>query len=365
MSKLLDKDKILELEINSLMNKIKSIKDSNTEENDVIAELEKRITELERLKARVVEKKKLRGVYGDGKIKSINDSAAIPLGPSVPNAPFNADSIYYDVSPVIDPNLSEEEKKIEFLCCGEKLDDRIAYEISNNPITFKIHFLPKRDGGCRPGKKLVSDNVKIVAHETRTELGYAIPDRNREYYENLMDKNETENREVGYHFLCDADQIICFIPWDEVAFHASSRYYNYRSIGIERVVTEDAGTAAVYTQAKLIATLMYMNNIPINRVITHFDATNTRRFPLKDKNGNVIRDKNGEVMFISKSCPDRLLNGQYGGMHSFRQVIINCLRTGDLFINELENIRNAYAEMDKSGAKLGDDYYLTGGHAKK
>ena len=342
MEDILDKDKIIEIEIEKLKRK-NEIKKSKEDSNDEIKKIEKEIEGLERLKGRIEELKKLHGISKEGYISDINDSGAIPLGPIEGNAKvYNND----DVSPIVNPNLSEEERKIEFLCQGRQKDEKIGYDVEKIKTKFKIHYLKARDGGVRPGKKL-SGNKRIVIHETRTELGYAPSDRTSDYYEKSMDSNDVNGKEVGYHFLCDKDQIICFIPWDEVAFHASSRFFNYKSIGIERIVTEDAGIEALYNQAKLVATLMYLNNIPINRVITHLDATYARRFPIKDSLGNVKRDESGEIMYNIKSCPDRLINGEYGGLSTFKQVIINCLRNKDLFLKELEEIQKEYTQMDE------------------
>ena len=128
--------------------------------------------------------------------------------------------------------------------------------------------------------------------------------------------------------------------------------YNSRSIGVERIVTKDAGVDALYNQAKLIASLMYMENIPLHRVITHFDACYARRLPLKDKLGNLMYDENGEVVYNIKSCPDRLIHGQYGGLLAFRQVIVNCLRKGDLYLNQLEILKSKIKESDERQLKL-------------
>ena len=303
-------------------------------ENNKDIILEDNINNLKEIRDRIIEKMKLHGIFGESIISDINDSGAIPLGLYNSNVLFNFDSIFYDVSPINNPDLNDEEKRIEFLCCGLLYDKRVSYKICENSTRFKIHYVPINENGVRPGKGLIGCARKIVVHETRLGLDYASSDRTSAYYEKSIDNNNYNDKRVGYHFLCDADKIICFIPWNEISFHASSEFYNYRSIGIERIVTKEAGTASLFNQAKLIATLMYMENIPINRVITHFDATYIRRY------------MEGNDKFNTKSCPDRLLNGKYGGMYIFKQVIINCLRSGDLYVKELENIKKDYVDMD-------------------
>ena len=357
----------------------KEIKDSwaahnGSTEEEYKKELKKKINELENQK-RVLEQMKLHGVYGDGPVTDINYSAAIPLGPVDPNAKFDPDSIFNDASSVVDSTLSDEEKRIEFLCGGEKYDERATYDVKRNRTSFRIHYIPVRiDKGCRPGLKnsgsgwknaKVAHTIRPVAHEVQLGLGYSDPDRNVARYINLFDTNEKGDKEVGYHFLCSDNEIVCFIPWDEIAFHASSRTYNYNSIGIERITTEEVGVDAIYNQAKLVATIMYMQNIPINRIMTHFSAT--YGLPSIDGEGNFRRNENGDITYATpKSCPDRLINGEYGGLRFFRQVIINCLRTGDLFVKELEDVKFAFEELDRENASLGTEVVIeSGGRARQ
>ena len=297
-----DKRELLETEIGIIQKKVGELwNEYNSSADDKFREeLKKKINGLDAQK-RVVEKMKLHGVYGDGPITNINDSAAIPLGPADPNAKFDPESIFNDASPVINPDMSDEERYIDSLCLQEPYDEKTAYAVSDTTTTFRIHYIPVRiDKGCRPGLKnsgsgwtnaKVSHTFRPIVHEASMGLGYSTPDRNVERYINLFDTNEKGDKEVGYHFLCSNNEIICFIPMDEIAYHASSRTYNYNSVGIERIATEEVGVDAIYNQAKLVATIMYMQGIPINRIMTHFSATD--RLPSIDKDGNFRRDENG------------------------------------------------------------------------
>ena len=330
------------------------------------------------------------GVYGDGPVTDLNHSAAIPLGPYDPNAKFDPNSIYNDASPVIDPNLSDEERYVDSLCLQMPYDERATYDVKNSDSNFVVHYIPKDiSGGTRPGLKnsgtnwtktkivetslgleekdvplKVSHTYRPIVHEVQLGLEYSPSDRNVDYYINLFENNDKGKKEVGYHFLCNDDKIVCFIPMDEIAYHASSRTYNYNSVGIERITTEDVGTDAIYNQAKLVATIMYMQGIPINRVMTHFSATNGLPSMVDEK---FVRDDNNEIMYTTpKSCPDRLLNGKYGGMHLFTQVIVNCLRSGDLFVKELEDVKSAFEELDRENASLGTEIVIESkGKARK
>ncbi len=363
----IDRIKAEEAELEKLITAIYDALDKNAELNEIISELQKNYDALKgklqkkyndscdrELKekidyseARIKEysKMKLYGLIGEGPVDDIDKSAAIPLGPSETNAKFDPESISNDASPEIDPDLSEEEKKIEFLCCGIKYDGRAKYATRNLHTEMRIHYIPISENANRTGTK-IKRSKKIVPHEVQLGLGHSNPDRDVPYYENLLYSTYLKNGSVGYHFLCSDNEIVCFIPWDEKTAHASSVLFNNMSIGIERITTKEVEMDAVYNQAKLIATLMYLENIPINRIMTHFDCTVARRLPIKDEEGNVKVDKDGNPLYLIKSCPDRLLNGEYGGLRFFKQVIINCLRTHDLFLDDLRNIKGQYEWLD-------------------
>ena len=244
---------------------------------------------------------------------------------------------------------SKEEERIDTLCDGIKLDLEVGYQISEacKNTKFELHLLPFYYGNVRHANLFLREHNKcIIIHETSSGVDYADPHKTSNHYIDFINKANNTGDNTGYHFLCDSNRIICFLPWNEVAYHAGSLIYNSRGIGIERIVTQDAGVDAIYNQAKLTATLMYMEDIPIHKVMTHFDANYARRLPQRDEDGNFIYDENGEVVYYLKSCPDRLIHGQFGGLLAFRQVVVNCLRTGDLYLKELEYLKKQIRDED-------------------
>ena len=284
-------------------------------------------------------------MYGEHKITNNDknpEKMAIPLSTGDSHI-YNGDGFRKEKK-----YSSFEEEKIDTLCDGIPLNLKVAYDISEKcrNTKFMLHLIPFSEGNVRHIlKKIRAYGKSIVVHEVSTGTAYGR--KNREDYIKLIDDTNANGGNVGYHFLCDADSIICFLPWDEVAYHATSLFYNSRSIGVERIVTAEAGVDALYNQAKLIATIMYIENIPLHKVITHYDACYTRKLPIKDENGNISYDEKGEPIYYLISCPDRLIHGQFGGLVAFHQIIVNCLRTHDLFIDDLIDLKKQIEIKDK------------------
>lgn len=232
--------------------------------------------------------------------------------------------------------VSSEDEKIEFLTGGMDTLE-CPYELDKSLNTkFELNLLYTHSDSNRPGVKFKTTNPYIVIHEVYMLLERERKDRNLGYYKNLIRNDNIigllnpKCGQVGYHFLCDDDKIACFIPWDEISYHSGSGI-NKLSIGIERLVHENVNFPdALHNQAKLAATLMYINNIPLRRVITHYDAT--------------IADTGRK---IKKMCPSRMLAGEYGGINAFYVDIVYCLRNGDLFLKELEEVKRKIEIEDK------------------
>ena len=280
--------------------------------------------------------------------KKIDNSDRDPVSMAIPLSSENPHMYDGNGSREVKKYSSIEEEKIDTLCDGVPLDLDVAYDISEKckKTKFMLHLIPFSKGNVRHVSQKIRDYGKnIVVHEVST--GTHIGRKTRDDYIKLIDDTNANGGNVGYHFLCDSDLIICFLPWDEVAYHATSLFYNSKSIGVERMVNLEAGVDALYNQAKLIATIMYMENIPLHKVITHYDACYTRKLPVKDENGNVSYDANGEVIYYLISCPDRLIHGQFGGLLAFRQIIVNCLRTHDLFVEDLMDLKKQIEVEDK------------------
>ena len=251
---------------------------------------------------------------------------------------------------------SREERKIDWLCDGIPLSER-QYKISLGctKTKFVLRMLPI--GRVRTGEKIKVENRYIVIHETNMGTEPSPIYKNSSFYsykiskineipDNYDELPDNEKIKVGYHFLCDDDTITCFIPWDEIAYHAGSAKMNFTSIGIERLVRVGTNFPdAIYNQAKLVATLMYMCDIPLRRVMTHLNATYIGA--MKPKPGDEIGyDENGQEIRL-KNCPSRMLAHQYGGLGAFMQEVVNCLRTKDLFLEQLTAVAMAIESKRK------------------
>ena len=157
----------------------------------------------------------------------------------------------------------------------------------------------------RPGKRM--NPTYITIHECSLGEEKRPPDRNRDYYISLMEN--PKEIEVGYHYLVTDNEIIRFIPDNEIAYHTGSIGGNLHSIGIERLVNVDVDfEKAISIQAKLTATLMYKRLITLDRVVPH-------------------------KHWDSKECPARLLAGQNGGWSGFKSRVQHYFENED-FIEE-------------------------------
>ena len=154
-------------------------------------------------------------------------------------------------------------------------------------IIIEKRYLPI-NGLNRTGEKIVPNYITI--HEVSLGTGKTPKKYDYDYYHQLL-LTPPEGREVvGYNYLVGDDKILCFIPDDELCHHGGTWK---AGIGIERLVNECVDfEKAINNQAKLTATLMYKYNIPLDHVVTH-------------------------KFWSGKECPNRLLDGQYGGWDGF------------------------------------------------
>ncbi len=167
----------------------------------------------------------------------------------------------------------------------------------------------------------------IIIHEVSLGNGRSPATYNLEYYANKILLDGLNGSKIGYHYLVGDKNVIQFIPDNQCAYHTGTDF-NYHSIGIERLICEGVRYPdALHNQAKLAATLMIKWNIPISNVISHKE---TKRL------------SNKEI----KTCPNRLINGQYGGFRLFYREIRKCLKDGDLFY-ELLPVNNLTEDHEK------------------
>jgi len=194
------------------------------------------------------------------------------------------------------------------------------YWINNDNINNTIlesRLLPKE---CANNLGIEQIPDYIIIHEVSLGLGRSPKEYNLEHYAKKIIDDGLRGSKIGYHYLVSDKKIIQFIDDNQCAFHTGTDF-NYHSIGIERLICEGIRYPdALHNQAKLAATLMVKWNIPISNVISHKE---TKRL------------SNDEV----KQCPNRLIEGQYGGFRIFYREIRKCLQERDLFYEILEDVK--------------------------
>ena len=131
-------------------------------------------------------------------------------------------------------------------------------------------------------KKLISKNYSkgvtitpkyIVIHETANTKAGANADAHYNYW------NTSNSAKASAHFVVDDKKIIQLLPLDVKAWHVGdnkgySDITNNNSIGIEICVNSDGNYDIAFQNAvALTKQLMTELNIPIDRVVRHFDAS--------------------------------------------------------------------------------------------
>ena len=168
----------------------------------------------------------------------------------------------------------------------------------------------------------------IVIHEVSLGLGRTPSSYNLQHYEDKIINDGLNGIEVGYHYLVSDNIIYHFIPDTNSTRHTGTDF-NYCSIGIERLVNEDINFPdALHNQAKLTATLMLKWSIPLSNVISHEQA-------------RIIHNME------PKTCPNRMIDGQYGGFGLFYKEIKKCLETRDLFYEVILEKYSKQNEIDE------------------
>lgn len=127
-----------------------------------------------------------------------------------------------------------------------------------------------------------SDIKYIVVHYTAN---------NGDTARNNLDYYAREIVKTSAHYFVDENEVCCSVAWDDVAWHCGGGVYkgttpkhyaacrNLNSIGVEMCSRKDAAGAyyfkdeVILRTAVFVAQLMEDYNIPIERVIRHYDVT--------------------------------------------------------------------------------------------
>ena len=139
----------------------------------------------------------------------------------------------------------------------------------------------------------------ITIHETSLGTGLEPATKNADYY---YDKLLNDGRQIGYHFLVEANESECPVVYQFLAtrvftYHTGNHYGNEHSIGIERLVNVKTDMLrAIVIQAYLTAALVHMYDISYYNVVPH-------------------------NFWSDKKCPSRLLSGQYSDWRTFMRLV--------------------------------------------
>lgn len=128
-------------------------------------------------------------------------------------------------------------------------------------INISIQILSK--GKKRTGKYM--NPTSITIHSTANAKSTA--QNERDYLTNPINTSAT-----GWHYVVDEKSVIMAIPPNEVAYHCGHKYGNHSSIGIEMCESGDREKVILNTLL-LTKQLMKEYNIPLNKVVRHYDWT--------------------------------------------------------------------------------------------
>lgn len=127
-----------------------------------------------------------------------------------------------------------------------------------------------------------SDIKYIVVHYTANDGDTA---------RNNLDYYAREVVKASAHYYVDENEVCCSVPWDDVAYHCGGAKYrgtnpkfngvcrNFNSISVEMCSRKDAAGAyyfkdeVILRTAVFVAQLMEEYDVPIERVIRHYDVT--------------------------------------------------------------------------------------------
>lgn len=128
----------------------------------------------------------------------------------------------------------------------------------------------------RIGRKLICVEF-LIWHYTANPGATA--ENHIDYFQGLKRQNPHDNVDDLYasaHLFIDRDSAVEIIPLEEEAFHAGSRWYNQRSIGIELCIEKDGSfhPDTIKRAVQIGAFLCSKHKIdPIGKQLRHFDVT--------------------------------------------------------------------------------------------
>lgn len=137
----------------------------------------------------------------------------------------------------------------------------------NNEFGLDVNYMILNESNKKVGGKMTP--TYIVIHNTANSA----PAVNEAKYLN----SSSNTSSTSFHFAVDDISVYQTVNMNYNSWHAGDRNMNTKSIGIEiaksTVNDNDIKDRAIENGAKLTAMLMEYYNIPIERVITHFDVT--------------------------------------------------------------------------------------------
>ena len=158
----------------------------------------------------------------------------------------------------------------------------------------------------------------IVIHEVSLGTGRSDETYNMERYAKKIVEDGKNGSKIGYHYLVGDSEVFQFIEDKVATSHTGTEFGNHNSIGVERLICKGVNYEyATHNQAKLIATLMLIHNIPLENVLTHKQMQ--IRFGDEEKKAN------------PKQCPGRMLAGFRGNVEDFKTEIKRCFIYGWFF----------------------------------
>ncbi len=147
-------------------------------------------------------------------------------------------------------------------------EETVNYEDLMEKI--KVDLLVKNKYS-RPGTKLDSTEWIIVHYVANPGT---TAQQNRNYFNGLATSHKAS---ASAHFIIGLNgEIVQCLPLDEVSYNAGSTSYNMTSISIECCHPDSSGkfNQATYdTLVQLVSWLCQKYNLPIERVIRHYDVT--------------------------------------------------------------------------------------------
>lgn len=137
----------------------------------------------------------------------------------------------------------------------------------NNEFDLNVNYMLLKENNKKVGSQMTP--TYIVIHNTANSA----PAVNEAKYLN----SSSNTSSTSFHFAVDDTSVYQTINMKYNSWHAGNRNMNIKSIGIEiaksTIKDDKIKDKAIENGAKLTAMLMQYYNIPIERVITHYDVT--------------------------------------------------------------------------------------------